>query len=114
VGEKELSETMKDNFHTFRGKKGLDVANISDDVVPFLMQVLACKLLRKFCKDEVPTTVITTMEKCTEGVQMNWDTFVVNLFLIDCIESQEKGMQFHYSWLLILIALVGWKEPSDC
>jgi hypothetical protein len=32
-GEKALSETMKDKFHTFRGKRGLDVTNISDDVV---------------------------------------------------------------------------------
>jgi hypothetical protein len=33
AGEKALSKTMKDKFHTFRGKRGLDVANISDDVV---------------------------------------------------------------------------------
>jgi hypothetical protein len=44
---------------------------------------------------------------------MNWATFLVNQFLIDCIEAQEKGMEFHYAWLLILIALVGWKEPGD-
>jgi hypothetical protein len=33
AGEKPLSENMKDKFHTFRGKRGLDVANISNDVV---------------------------------------------------------------------------------
>ena len=26
---------------------------------------------------------------------------------------QEKGRPFHYSWLLVLIALVGWKEPTE-
>jgi len=33
--EKELSETMKDKFHTFRGKRGLYFTNVSDDVVRF-------------------------------------------------------------------------------
>jgi hypothetical protein len=33
VGEKALSKSMKDKFHTFRGKRGLDVANINDDGV---------------------------------------------------------------------------------
>jgi hypothetical protein len=42
---------------------------------------------------------------------MNWATFLVNQFLQDSIESPKKGMKFHYAWLLILIALIGWKEP---
>jgi hypothetical protein len=33
VGEKALSKYMKDKFHTFKGKRGVDVKNISDDVV---------------------------------------------------------------------------------
>jgi hypothetical protein len=28
------------------------------------------------------------------------------------IEAQEKGTEFHYAWLLILIVLVRWKEPG--
>jgi hypothetical protein len=42
---------------------------------------------------------------------MNWATFLVNQFLQDCIEVQEKGTKFHYAWILILIVLVGWQEP---
>jgi hypothetical protein len=67
-GEKALSESMKEKFNTFRGKRGLDVTNISDDVVRFATQVLACKLLRKCWKDEVLTAVIRSAEKCIEGV----------------------------------------------
>jgi hypothetical protein len=78
----------------------LDVKNISDDNVQFAMQVLACKLLHKCRKDEVPTAVIAAVEKCIEGVQMNWATFLVNQFLQDCIEAQEKGTKFHYAWLV--------------
>jgi hypothetical protein len=32
--------------------------------------------------------------------------------LEDCKDTQDWGSEFHYSWLLILIALVGWKEPT--
>jgi hypothetical protein len=64
-------ENLKDKFHNFRGKRGLDVANISDDFVQFEMQVLAYKLLRKCHKDEVSVAVIAAAEKCVEGVQMN-------------------------------------------
>ena len=26
------------------------------------------------------------------------------------MKNNEKGIEFHYAWLLILIAMVGWKE----
>jgi hypothetical protein len=64
AGEKTLLESMKDNLHTFLGKRGLDVENISDDVVRFYTKVLACKLWSKFHKDEVSATVIAVVEKC--------------------------------------------------
>jgi hypothetical protein len=41
--EKALVESMKDNFHTCKGKRGLDVTNIRDDVLCFVTQVLAYK-----------------------------------------------------------------------
>jgi hypothetical protein len=81
AGEKAQSEAIKDKFHTFRGKGGLDVANINDDSVPFSMKVMACKLLRKCRKDEVFASIIAATKKCTEGVQLNLSTFLVNQFL---------------------------------
>jgi hypothetical protein len=33
--------------------------------------------------------------------------------LIDCEEAQDKGTEFHYVWLLILIALATWRESDD-
>jgi hypothetical protein len=47
---KTLSESMKEKFHTFCGQRGLDVASICDLMVRFVMQALACKLLRKVQK----------------------------------------------------------------
>jgi hypothetical protein len=44
---------------------------------------------------------------------MNWAMFLLNQILIDCEEAQDKGTEFHYSWLLILIALSTWREEND-
>jgi hypothetical protein len=74
--EKSLAERMKEKYGTFRGAHGLDVASINDDTVRFATQVLACKLLRKCHKDQVPAGVIAATEKCTAGVMMNWETFL--------------------------------------
>jgi hypothetical protein len=76
------------------------------------MQVLSYNLLYKFLKDEVPTAMIATTKKFSKGVQINWATFLVKQFLTNCIEEQKKGTKFHYAWILILIAMVGWQEPG--
>jgi hypothetical protein len=44
---------------------------------------------------------------------MNWTTFLLNQFLIDCEEVQDKGTKFHCSWILIIIILLAWREPDD-
>jgi hypothetical protein len=76
--EKALSKSMEENFHTHKGVHSLDVASICDHTVRFLTQALACKLLRKFQKDQVLANVIEENEKCIEGMQMNWVTFLLN------------------------------------
>jgi hypothetical protein len=56
---------------------------------------------------------ITTMDKCATRVNMSWEKFLMNQFLTDYREAWEKGTKFHYSWLLILIALVSWREQKE-
>jgi hypothetical protein len=41
---------------------------------------------------------------------MRWAPYLLNLFLEYCNDAKDWGSEFHYLWLLILIALVGWKE----
>jgi hypothetical protein len=53
-------------------------------------------------------------EKCVEGTTMSWAPFLLNQFLLDCAESQDKGMEFHYPWLLILISFTAWGESRGC
>jgi hypothetical protein len=68
---KSLSNRMKENFDMFRGECGLNVASINDECIRFMMQMLDCKLLRKWCKDQVSTSAIETTKMCLEGIQMN-------------------------------------------
>jgi hypothetical protein len=42
----------------------------------------------------------------------SWVPYLLNQFLIDCRDAQDNGTEFHYSWMIILIALAGWKEPK--
>ena len=44
---------------------------------------------------------------------MNWATFLLNQFFIHCEEVQDKGIEFHYAWLLILLALLSWRDLND-
>jgi hypothetical protein len=40
---------------------------------------------------------------------MNWAIYLVNQLEKDCREGQNQGYEFHFSWLLILIAFIAWK-----
>jgi hypothetical protein len=44
-----------------------------------------------------------------EGLQMNWAKYLVNQLELDCREAQGQGYEFHFSWLLILIAFATWE-----
>lgn len=37
---------------------------------------------------------------------MNWAKYIVNLLDQDCHKAQDHGYEFHFSWLLILIAFI--------
>jgi hypothetical protein len=76
--EKALSERMKEKFNTHKVVCGLDIESINEDCVRFVKQVMSYKLLRKCQRDQVSTCAIEMVEKCIEGVQMNWEMFFVN------------------------------------
>jgi hypothetical protein len=69
----------------------MDVASICDPTIRFVTQSVDYKLSRKCRKDQVPLAVIVTVEQCVEGVHMNWATFLLNQFFIDCEEAWDKG-----------------------
>jgi hypothetical protein len=53
--------------------------------------------------------IIDLAGKCTNGLQMNWAQYLVNQLELDFREAQDQGYEFHFSWLLILIAFIAWE-----
>jgi hypothetical protein len=43
---------------------------------------------------------------------MNWVNYLMNQLELDCKEAQDQGYEFHFSWLLILIAFITWEMPK--
>jgi hypothetical protein len=67
---------------------------------------------RKNRPTQVSGFVVDLAGKCAEGLQMNWVKYLVNQLEIDCREAKDQGHEFHFSWLLILIAFVAWELPE--
>jgi hypothetical protein len=110
--EKSISDEIKEKYGIERGNRGIRINDINDPVTRFATRLLGCKLMRKCRKEEVPAGVVAVAVQCTKGSSMSWAPYLLNSFLEDCKDAQDWGSEFHYSWLLILIALMGWQEPT--
>ena len=110
--EKEKVEEMKKTYGIERGSHRIIIKHISDTTKRLATKLMACKLLRKCRKEEVPARVVTVATQCAEGTMLSWAPYLLNLFLEDCKDAQDLGTKFHYYFLLILITLIGWKEPQ--
>ena len=104
---------MKERFGLTKGKHGYHTSMIQEQNIRFTAELLACKIMWKCRPTKVPAPVIRIAINCVEGYSYNWAVYVAKEFLEDARDAQEKGRPFHYSWLIILIALVGWQEPTE-
>jgi hypothetical protein len=110
--EKELADEMKNKYGTKRGSRRIIIKCISDVVKRMATKIISCKLLSKCHKEKVLAGVFVATTQCEEGTTLNWAPYLLNMFLDNCKDMQDLGIKFHYSWLLILIALIIWKEPK--
>ena len=67
----------------------------------------------KYRLNEVSAPIVSIVANYAEGYSYKWAEYIAKEFLEYVRDVQEKGRPFHYSWLLVLIALVGWKEPTE-
>jgi hypothetical protein len=74
--------------------------------------LIAGNIVRKNRPTQVIGFVVDLTGKCVEGLQMNWVKYLVNQLELDCCEAQDQGYEFHFSWLLILIAFTSWEMPE--
>jgi hypothetical protein len=110
--EKSMENEIKNKYGTNKGSVGMVIKNINESANKFAKKLMPCKLLRKARKEESPTSVIAAVMQCAKGSLLIWAPYLLNLFLDDCNNAQDLGSKFHYSWLIILIALIGWGEPK--
>jgi hypothetical protein len=110
--DKALAKEMKNKYGTERGSHKIIIRCITDATTRMATKIMACKLLRKFCKEEVLVRVVIVAAQCVEVTTLSGAPYLLNLSLDDCKDAQDLGTKFHYSCLLILIALIGWKEPK--
>jgi len=80
--------------------------------VHLTFQLIVGKLFYKNRPTQVTGFVVDLIGKCVESLQMNWVKYLMNQLELDRRESQDKGYEFHFSWLLILVAFIIWDMPK--
>jgi hypothetical protein len=70
--------------------------------------LIASKIVRKNIPTQVTGFVVDLAEKCIERLKMNWAGSLINQLEKYYCEAQDQGYEFHFSWLLILIAFIAW------
>jgi hypothetical protein len=112
AADRALAQRIKDTYGDVeKGTWGYKVASIQNDIVHLACQLIAGNLVRKNRPTHVMRFVVDLIKKCVEGLQMNWVKYLANQ-LLDFCEAQDQGYEFHFSWLLILIAFTAWEMPE--
>jgi hypothetical protein len=79
---------------------------------PYENKINGMKTPLKMSHGGGPTGVVAATKQCANNTMLSWAPYLLNIFIYDSKDTQELGTKLHYSWLIILIALVGWKEPT--
>jgi len=103
-----LAEEMKKKYGRERGSRIIIIKCITNATIRMATKIMVCKLLRKCKKEEVPFKVFIVAAPCVEGTTLSWAPYLLNLFLEDWKNVKDLGIEFQYSWLLILMAIHGY------
>jgi hypothetical protein len=101
--ENVLIEDMKKTYGIEKGSRGIIIKPISDTTMRLATKIMAFKLLKKFCKEEVHAQVVAVATQCVERTMLSWAPYLLNLFHEVCRDAQDLGIEFHYSSILIFI-----------
>jgi hypothetical protein len=67
-----------------KGMRGYKVASIENAAVHLGCQLIAGKLVHKNRPTQVTGFVVDLARKCAEGLQMNWEKYLINQLELDC------------------------------
>ena len=74
-----MAQRIKDTYvDVEKGMRGYKVASIQNGTVRLACQLIVGKLVRKNRLTQVIGFVVELVEKCVEGIQMSWVSFLVN------------------------------------
>lgn len=99
-------------FKLTKGGQVYDAADIEDEALRFTVQLLVGWVLRKCRPTKVPATVVDLAAQEKDGKPYNWCLYLLNQFMEDCTGAQEHNQPLHYSWMLVLLTFVMWKETK--
>jgi hypothetical protein len=109
VADRTLAQRIKESYGDVeKGKRGYKVASIQDGAMRLDFHIIAGNLIRKNWPTQLTRFVVNLIGKFVKGMQMNWASHLVNELEKDYCEVQDQGYEFHFNWLLILIAFVAW------
>jgi hypothetical protein len=74
---------MTKKYGTERGSHRIIIKCICDATTRMAKKIMACKLLRKCCNEEVPSRVVAVAAQCAEGTTLSWAPYLLNPFLDD-------------------------------
>jgi hypothetical protein len=89
--EKALAEEMKKTYGTERGSCEIIIKWIRDIATKMETKLMACKILHKCRKEDVPTGVVTTTTQCANDTMLSWAPYLLNMFLGDSKDAQDLG-----------------------
>jgi hypothetical protein len=59
--------------------------------------IIAGKLVKNNRSTHFTGFVVDLAGNCTEGMQMNWESYLINELEKDCHKEQDQEYQFHFS-----------------
>jgi hypothetical protein len=113
TSDQALAQRIKETYGDVeKGTRGYKVASIQSGTVHLAYQLIMGNIVCKNIPTQVTGFIVDLAGKCTKGLQMNWEQYLVNQLELDCREAQDQGYEFHFSWLLILITFITWELPE--
>jgi hypothetical protein len=82
---------MNKTYNIERGSRDIIIKIITNVATIMATKLMACNLLIKCRKEEVPAGVVIAAAQCTNGTMLNWAPYLLNLFLDDCKDAQDLG-----------------------
>ena len=90
--------------------------NILHKFMPLAMflafHLVPSKIVRKNKPMQFTGFLVDLIGKCVEWMKMNWVSYLNKQLQQYCREERDQGYEFHFSWLLILIAFIAWEMPE--